>query len=265
MSSQITFFRKSLCDFENPSIIATASEGQDAIANIFDRSNRTAWGTNGSLDANNTNFIVDFSDVNTIDTILLMNHNFKNYTLEWWDDINTIWVLFVTVTNNAQYFTAHKTFGTLNTSKIRVTIQGTQIANADKLLSQFIATTYLGQLVGWPVIAKPVLGRNLVKQTMLSGKEHVLQNIGFYSATLTVSQWRNVSDLTLIETLYNSSEGFLYWPSGGDEAQFFFAGQGYKAIDIFLCRFDNEYSPENAYGLYQAGRKMSINIHEVTT
>jgi hypothetical protein len=132
-------------------------------------------------------------------------------------------------------------------------------------MSQLIATSKLGQLTGWPIIGKPLISRNLIENKMLSGKSHILQNVGYYSASLSVANWSSDTDLSIVEAMYASSEGFLYWPCGGDEGQFRSRRQGYRMEDIFLVRCKNEFSPEWAKGLYQSGIKMQLDLVEVIT
>lgn len=267
MSSQIIFFRKNWADFEKSYVTVTASEGQDNAANILDRSNRTAWGTDGSTDASNTQLVIDMGDIGEIDSILLVKHNFKNFLIEYWDDVGLAWLGFATAihptncTDETSYFSVSR----VNTSKLRVTIYGTQVANSEKLLCQFIATSLIGQLSGWPRIGAPTISRNIVQQKMLSGKSHVQQNVGNYSATLSVENWSSSHDMEIVEALFNSGEGFLYWPCGGDQSQFTSPRQGYRLEDIYLVRCSNELSPEWYEGLYKSGMNISIDLVEVIT
>lgn len=264
MPSQIIFFRKNWADFEKSTVVVTATEASSLAPNVIARSNRTLWGTSGSTDASNTQLTVDAGDIGTIDSVLLLKHNFKNYLLEYYDPIALTWTTLISVTGYTDKSSYH-TFPTVQTQKIRLTITGTQIANSDKVLSQFIMTSTLGKLNGWPVMAKPLLARNIVEQKMLSGKSSVIQNVGFFAVSLMVSNWSDPTDLATVEALYNNNEGFLYWPCGGDETQFRSVRQGYRKEDIFLCRCKNEFSPEWAYGLYKSGMKLQIDLIEVVT
>ena len=266
MSGQLTFFRKSYCDYERTYVTATASEGTGALS-VLDRSNRTLWGTSGSVDANNTTLTIDMVDTVTIDTILLIKHNFKNFKIQYWDLVGLVWANFslainpTTSTDSTSYFT----FTPVQTTKLVLTIYGTQVVDADKVLCQFIATAKIAQLNGWPVLKKPLLSRNLQERPMLSGKRHILQNIGFYSVSLSVKNWSDATDLTTVETLYSSSEGFLFWPCGSNQTQFRSVRQGYRLEDIYLVRCKNELTPEFVDGLYQAGLNLQIDLIEVIT
>lgn len=264
MSQPIIFFRKNWADFERSNISVSATEGSSTASYILDRSNRSAWGTSGSVDSNNTQMIVNMGDVGTIDSILLLKHNFKSFLLEYLDPISSIWTTIASPTGVTTGSSFYK-FQAIQTSQIRLTIYGTQVANTDKVLCQFIATSQIGQLQGWPIISKPTLARNLVEKKMLSGKSYVLQNVGYYAASLSVQNWSSPADLGVVEALFNNSEGFLYWPCGGDQTQFSSVRQGYRMEDIYLVRCKNEFSPEWAQGLYKAGMKMQLDLVEVIT
>jgi len=267
MSGQIIFFNKNFADFEKTYVTVTASEGQDAAAYILDRSNRTAWGTAGSVDASNTTLEINMGDVGTIDSILLLKHNFKNFLIQYWDEVGAAWTGFAVAINptNCTDESSYFNFASVQTSKIKITIYGTQVANSEKTLCQFIATSIIGQLAGWPVISKPIIGRNLIQQKLLSGKSRIMQSVGFYAASLGVECLSSDADMTIIERLFNASEGFLFWPCGGSETQFRSVRQGYRLEDIYLCRCKNEGSPEWRSGLYTTGMKIKLDLLEVTT
>lgn len=264
MAKQILFFQKNKADYEKSWVSATATESNSIISNVLDRSNRTGWLTSGSVDANNTQFVINFGDTVTIDTILLINHNFKNFLVEYYNPTSSSWVTLQNVTNSTDT-TTYLSFNAVLTTNVRVTIFGTQVANSDKVLTQFIATAKIGQLQGWPVIEKPQLARNLTEQPMLSGKSFIFPQVGMYSASLTVKHLSSSADLGLIESLVNASEGFLYWPCGGDQTQFRSVRQGYRLQDIYLVRCRNEWSPELVEGIYQNGMQVQLDLVEVIT
>jgi hypothetical protein len=267
MASQILFFKKNYADLEYDYVTVTASEGQDLATNILNRSNRSAWATVDSTDASGTTLEINLGDVRRVTDLLLLKHNFKSFHIEYYDDDSSVWSDFATPINPTDNAEAsnHWNVSEVQTSKIRITINGTQTPDSDKYLYQFIVTERIGKLEGWPIIKDPTLSRDIKKTKMLSGKMHVVESVGFYSATLSVSNWKNASDLEIIEELYNSSEGFLFWPCGGDTSQFFSVRQGYRMEDIFLVRCMNEYQPEFAKGFYQSGIKIDVQLAEVIT
>lgn len=264
MASQITFFEKNKADSGANGVTVMASQGAAYASYALNRSNLTGWITTNSVDADNTTFTVSFSDAQLVNTLLLVKHNFKNFKVEYsvaggsYQDFSPA----INVTNNSAT-TNRYSITQVAVNAIRITITGTQTANADKYLYQFIATNLIGKLKGWPVISNPTHSRNRKTTQMLSGKLSVIENVGGFTCELKVAEWRDASDLSVVEALYNSNEGFLVWLSGGDEAQFLSARQGYRLEDIYLMKPINEYQPEFVKGTYRRGMDISIKLAEV--
>lgn len=263
MAEPILFFKKAKTDLSEDNVSATANEGSEFANYALNRSNLSAWITTGSSDSSGTTWTVDMTDEKTISEILLIKHNFKSFTVKYWDgaayqDFSPA----ISETTNTEEVNRYSVTE-VATSKIQITINGTMTPDEDKYLFQFIATEVLGQLAGYPVIKNPVLSRNKKKSTMLSGKLNISENVGGFSCDLSVSEWKSDADLTLVETLYSSSDGFLVWLCGGDEDQFASLRKGYRLEDLFLMKCVNDYEPEYVAGMYRRGMNITIKLAEV--
>ncbi len=265
--AQLRFFRKNFADFEKATVSVIASEAPTLANFILQRTNRNGWGTSGSVDANNTTLQISLGDLATIDSLFLIGHNFKSFTIQYKDPVSGGWLAFspAIAPTNSTDSTSFFSVTAVQTTDILVTILGTQVANSDKILNQFICTTSLGQLAGWPVLNNTKLAVNLTELQTLSGKSAIIQNVGKFSQSLNVTNWSSAADLAIVESLYNSPEGFLYWPCGGNQTQFSSVRQGYRLQDIYLCRCNNEFNPDWADGLYKAGMTIQIDLVEVIT
>lgn len=262
IAQPIRFFRKNKADFSYTGVTAYASQAQDQAQFPRNRSNRRAWMTSGSVDADNTTYEMDFGDARHFDSLILLLHNFKNFKVEWFDGVNyQNFSPAINVTDNANESSFFQFADTL-TAKIKITIFGTIEPDADKFLFQFIATEQLGQLEGWPVIKAPVHIRNRIINKMQSGKITVNESVGGFKCELTVSNWRSDVDLSLIEQLYDQLDGFLVWLSGGSDAQFSSRRHGYRLEDIYLMKIVNDYSPEFVKGLYSSGLAIKVQLQE---
>lgn len=263
-AQQIMFFEKNKADISNTGVTLTASQGNDFIEYVRNRSNKSAWMTSDSVDSDNTTIEIDFVDERTITDIILVKHNFKSYTIQYWDgaayqDFSTA---IAETTNTA--VTTHHVFNSVSTLKILLTITGTMTPDEDKYLYQFIVTENIGQLQGWPVIKKPMHNKNRKNLKMLSGKSKIIQNVGAFECQLSVEIWKIDADLTVIESIYEQPEGFLIWLCGGDEDQFSTIREGYRLEDIYLMKCDNEYTPQYYKGLYKSGLQIEIQMKEIT-
>lgn len=262
-ASQIIFFEKNKADYSLDDVTTTASQGDAYADYALNRSNQSAWVTSGSVDADNTTFEVDWADQKRITDILLVLHNFKAYTIQYWD--GSLYQDFspaISETTNT-VDTTHHSFTEVITNKIKLTITGTMVANEDKVLRQLIATKQLGQFAAWPIIDNPTISRNRQRTKMLSGKESIRENVGLFTCKLKIAYLKSDADCLIVESLFEANEGFLVWLCGGDESQFATNRKGYRLEDIYLMKCSNEYSPEWYQGLYKTGMVVDMQLVEV--
>jgi hypothetical protein len=269
-TGQIRAFKKNKLDISNTlaSITVTdgtaTNDGSSFVDFLRNRNNTSAWLTTGSDDAALTQLDFELTDERDLDTLILVCHNFDSYTIQYWDgalyqDFSTP----IAVTGNTKETTFHQ-FDKVETSRLRLIIQGTIVPDADKKMKQFIATENLvtGQLAGWPIIKKPTFDTNKKISKMLSGKVNVTESVGGFGFDLQVRHWSIDSDLNIVEEIYLGKRGVLIWLSAGDEEQFQFKRIGYRNEDIYLMRAVNNYSPEYVSGVYVNGVKITLKLRE---
>lgn len=260
MSAQILFVQKNKLDISRDEVGLTSSEADDFADFVRNRSNSSAWITSGTLDLNNTNIVVDFVTSVDLDFIALVKHNFKSYKIEYWN--GSSYQLLIDVTNNSTKTTSHE-FTIITTTKIKLTIRGTFVADDDKILYQLIASEKIGRFNGWPTVKNPIISRERLRSKMLSGKESIKEQLGSFSCTLDLKVYSDSQDLDIIETIFQANEGFLLWLCGGDEAQFSSKRLGYRLEDFYLVKCSSEYKPEWYKGLYTSGQVVNLNLQEV--
>lgn len=269
MAQQIKFFKQNKVDLVSPNIDITVTDSTalstgDAIADrVRNRSNRSAWRTTGSTDAGTTTLTVSMGDALFIDRLVLVKHNFKSFTVKYWNGL--IYQDFSTPINETTNTleTNYYEFDNVAASKIQIIINGTQTADEDKYLYQLLVTEQEGQLDAWPEIKKPTHVRNVKKTTMLSGKTNLLESVGRFSCQLSVGYWKDEDDLVLVEKLYLGRRPMLVWLCGGDEDQFGSVRAGYRLEDFYLMRPTNDYIPEWVNYVYTTGLKLDIKLDEV--
>lgn len=274
MPQQIRVFEKNIIDIDSSDVIISVTDsvaidrGQDVVNTIRNRKNDSAWVTTGSTDAANTTIEVDWVTGRDVTNIILVKHNFKTYTIKYWDGDS--WEDFSTPINvsdsmiaNIDDTTIHQ-FNKIEISKIQIVIYATKEVDHDKRLFQLIVTEGIGtgQLNGWPIIENPMVSSNKKVAPMLSGKVSVTDSLGFFSFQLKVASWRDDHDLSIVESVYFKRRGVLIWLSGGDEDQFSSKRIGYRKEDFYLVRPVNEYSPEWRDGYYWSGLNINVNFVE---
>jgi hypothetical protein len=269
MTGQIMWFRKNIMDlsYSLPSITVTdttaTNNGSSFVDYLRNRKNTSAWATTGSNDAANTTLEFNLGGTQNIDRIFLVDHNFKAYTLKYWN--GTSWADFtsaISETTNTET-TNYYSFTQVSTTKVQLIITGTQVADADKIMRQVIICESLGQFNGWPIIRNPKLSTNKQINRMLSGKINLIESIQTFSTTLEVKILSDSDDLDLIETIYELRDGALMWINANSDSQFSSVRLGYRKKDIYLVRPTTDYTPEFYKGLYKSGIKFKMKVEEI--
>jgi len=269
MPQQIKWYKKNFVDIDNDNTTITITDatatdnGQDYVDFMRNRKNTSGWRTTGSNDAANTQIDFDLGDSYDIDRILVVGHNLGAFTIQYWDgaaftDFSTA----INETTNTDS-TTEFTFNSVSTDQIRVVITGTQTADEDKVIKQFIITESIGQFEGWPKIKKPRSSKNKRRTRLLSGKSLVTKQLGYFSCELEVENWNNSNDLSILETIYFSLDGVLMWLNAGDDTQFARTHIGYRSQDIYLVSPVDEYTPEFFDYYYRTGVKINMKLEEV--
>lgn len=268
MSSQIIFFEKNKFDIDNESASITVTDavaynnGSDFLNRLRNRDNRSAWMTTDSTDAANTQLDIDLGEDEFITDIILIKHNFKSYTIQYWNGSSYINFSTVIAPTNDTNSTTHYNFNKIETDKIRIIITGTQVADEDKELFQLIITDRIAQLEGWPEISGVEFDTSKRVTKMLSGKINMVESYEAFSFNLSLPVHSGAADNAVFKNLYERRAGFLVWLSGGDEAQFKALTKGYRLEDIYLVRPTNDFSAELYKGLYKSGVKVNLQFKE---
>lgn len=259
-------FKKNKIDLDNPNIEITVTDlvatdtGESFADSVRDRKNNTGWSTTDSDDTADTVFQVLFNEELDVDFLFLIGNNFKDYEIETYD--GSIWTSLLTVAANADNVKTHE-FTKKTIQGIRIIIDSTFIADDDKFLNQFIVTEKLGEFNQFPLVEHEA-GKNRKRLSLVSGKSKIIQNSGAREISVEHNNQVDDNDLTLVEEMFNTFTGFLFWPCGGDEAQFATKRIGFRLEDLFLMAPENEYgNPWGADGVYSSGTNYSLDLVEV--
>ena len=198
----------------NKGASAIASTGSPSANYAIDRNNSTFWSSIGSDDATVETITITLSESSDIDRLLLVDHNFKNYTIKYFDgagyvDFTSAYKYSIELTQSqlghgASFGRASKfsenTFGvktasethslidnentldvtyfefdSVTTMSIRIEVQSTQVADEEKHISQVIATAELGTMQGFPKV-KVKHNTNNSERKALSGRSLIVKN-----------------------------------------------------------------------------------------
>lgn len=263
MAYPAVFFRKSYIDHTFANVTLTASQADNATDYLRDRSLFTAWMTTGSVDADNTSLILDWTDSKPVTDIILVECNFKAYTIQYWDGASYVdFATPISVTGNATATVRHSVTS-VSTSKIKIIITGTFVADDDKEIKSLIVTDVIGTFNDEYPITKVRFKRNQSNKTTINGAYVVSRTLKYYGATIKLQHCKDDDDLTLIETLYDSEQSFIFWPCGGTEQYFSTVRYGWRLEDFFYCKTLNDYEPVFVNDIFSNGIALNMELGEV--
>jgi hypothetical protein len=190
--------------------------------------------------------------------------NFKAYTIQYYDEDLASWTNFSTAISETTntIATKHHSFNTVSARNLRLIISGTFVVNADKFMTQLIITETLGEFSFQPRI-KPTIDRSRKATKYLSGKSHIIKSISAFEVEVEMQGVTGDTDLTLVENLFDSYEGFIIWLCGGTTSQYDTQRLGYRLKDLFLVNVGNEYRPQWGDSRYKNGIEISLKLLEV--
>jgi len=248
----VKFFDQNFAGSSLGGIIAdTLGTGSSVVANAIDKNRQTFWKTVGSNDTTTETLTLTFPST-ALTRLLLLDHNWKQYTAKWWNgssfvDFTTVvgldgalggGISETTFADPASYYE----FDSVTTTEIQLTITKTQVANAEKYINQIVATTELGTLQGFPKVAVSKVSRSPRSTQMMSGRYKVVKSLEFADIQLDFSEYSGAStyspDLDLMYALHDRDTPFFMWPCGGRRGVTYFKYQlrGMRLKDCYLVQ-----------------------------
>lgn len=245
----------------------SATSGDGASKFILDLDVDTYWTSVGSSDAETETITIQFDGSKTLDRILLLDHNFKSFTVKYYD--GSSYVAFANVigiggtslsgitetafAKDSSYYE----FDSVTTLSIQIAVTTTQTTNAEKYLSQAIATKELGTFVGYPEVSSIELTRNTRLKKTLSGRFSVQksqQTLGYNIKfkNYPSSDVYNV-DIDLALTLFETEDPFLIYPCGGryESKHFNYQLPGFRLRDCILSQIRKSYKLKYVKNIYK--------------
>ena len=273
------FFQKSMC-LGVDGASAAASNGDSTSAFALDRNPFTYWYTVGSTDAATETLTINFGATKTISRILLLDHNFKSYTIKY--DVSGVWTNFSNavglngalgggIISESAFAdgSSYYEFDAVTTTRIQISITTTQVANADKFLAQAIVTTEIGTLAGFPTIKQVTIDRNSKNKKTLSGKYSIQKADETASFQLSFKTYPSAItynvDIDLMMTLHDQDTPFLVWLCGGRRGSTYFnyTLRGFRLKDVYQMQIDKAYNLSYTMNVYKNSLNAEVSLQEV--
>jgi hypothetical protein len=260
MATQIKFFTRSYADVGGNAAY-TIDNNSTSVENMFDRDNLTNYSSVGSDDTDTITLVIDLNDLITLENIIIVNNNLKEFTIEGQDSLDAWNTLASETTNSETVY--NLIFTEADYKKIRITMTKTMVADDQKNIQEIYVCKSLGQLSGFPEV-KFKKDKNAVTKRLINGRVKILYTKDSHDIELNFKGYMGSDDRDLFITLTNYPYPFLVWICGGDEDQFSnHADEGFREEDIYLCAVDKGFSNKYTDNYYKAGMNAKLRLVEV--
>lgn len=271
----IKFFKRSKNLFSEGTLI-NASSGDASSQYAVDKNNFTFWRSVGSDDLTTETITITFSDTYTIDRIFLIEHNWKDFLIKYYNGSSYVHFSSVVGINGSKtditetafsQAGSYYEFASVSTNSIQITVNKTQVANDEKYISQIICTEELGTLQGYPIIGGLEHDRNIRKKEMLSGKILMVKSEESFKTDLKFQNYPPSlsNDIDLMYSLHDLEEPFLIWLCGGRYGSNYFRKQirGFRLQDIYQMQITSPIKNSYSENIYSAPVNFTVKLDEV--
>ena len=272
VSGGIKFFRKNRGDIDDDNAGAAASSGSATRAYARNRKRYLRWESVGSDDLTTETYTLEFGADYDIDRIILKRNNFKAFTVKYWD--GAAYVHFanvvtaegtqanITETTNTKS-TNYYEFTSVNTGKIQISVDTTQVADEEKHLYECIATEEIGTFEGYPGYVG-TFDKKRSRKNALTGRVAVSIFGESFKCRLRFSGYPTEADHTIVNTLWELDKEFLIYPCGADAGQYRYEDMiGNRLQDLYLVTIDRDLSPSYTRNVYVNALNYDLKMLEV--
>lgn len=272
VSGGCKFFDKNYALLKNGGSVVTSSNGGGANS-IIDISRYTQWQSLASNDVTTETITITLSSSREITRIFLIDFNFKEFNIKYnnggvfEDFADVIGVNGTTSTtineSNYAFNTAYYEFKAVTTNQIQIQCAKTQVANAQKFLTQAVITTELGTLQGFPRIS-PQSSRNETRTTALSKRAVVQKSYETFRIRMNFTYHPFQNDLDILENIIDREEPFLVYPCGGRTGTTYFKvnQKAWRLEDLFNMQTVGRDRNEFERGVYVLGFRKALVLEE---
>ena len=244
---------------------SVGSTGTASAKYVLDLDVDTFWRSVGSNDSTTETLTVTFDSL-SLDRILLLDCNFKAFTVKYWGGssydhfANVIGIGGTAKTNITETAfsenSAYYEFDSVTTTGLQISIDTTQVADAEKYLSQFIGSSEIGTFVGYPEVSSVKINRNSRSKRTLSGRFSVQKSLETFGYSIKFKNYSVNSvysvDIDLAFTLLESESPFIIYPCGGryESKHFTYAAPGWRLKDAKLVQISKTYKLKYNKNIY---------------
>jgi len=257
IDGKIKFFGSNNVNADDSFSFTSATEANAEF--LYDRSCSTKLQSSGSDDSTPEVWEITFPGARDIDRVLVANHNIKSGKIEYWN--GSAYVAFSpAVTWSAETAsTNYFEFTSVSITKIRLTMDTTQVVDAEKYVGELLVFKELGTVSRNPEKANPDYPESSKKyKTSQGGTTYV-----YFGSKLKIKldfKQSPQADLTLFRALKDRASPFFVYLSGGQTG---YTEEGYREQDIYYVNYINSLKYKLSSTLHGSGVDIKIELAEV--
>lgn len=253
----IKFYDKNLLDSTCTYTFTSATSANAMF--LYDNDTKTKLSSSGSTDLIPEVWIVEFTQTKSFNRVFIGGHNIKSGKVEYWN--GSAYVDFSTpasLTANAIDGSLFE-FNTVNTTKIKLTMNTTMIANSQKSVTELRVFRELGSVSmnpskvknEWPDASKEYATSNGGTVFVYFG-EKFKTKLSFTKAS--------AADVALFRSLKERGEPFYVYLCGGIDT---YTEEFWRPSDMYFVIYTSEMTSELIGGLHAGIVKIDVTLKEV--
>lgn len=252
----VKFYKRNKINENTTVLFTSASSGNKD--RLYDNDFTSKLVSVGSDDLTPEVWDFSFSSAVNVDAIFVGSHNIKSGGIQYWNgSAFTAFSTPITYSANTDVNSFHS-FTQVSTTKIRVTMNTTQTADAEKQVGELRFLELIGTVQKNPVQIKQNFNDNSRTITTSSGGTVFVRFGSKYQAKYTFEACSD-TDLALFLTLKDLKDVFFVYPCGGTAQTEY----GFRVQDMFLVNYVNDYNPDLVGDLFDVGMNLTLDLREV--
>lgn len=268
MTNGVSFFDKSLCLFKDGAI-ATASTNPAAENLVLGQDKYYRWESSGSDDSQTETITITFPNAVEISRLFVLGHNLKNFSITTADgsflNVNSLDATGGTGISETAYnrSTAYYEFTPVTLNDLTITMNTTQTVDAEKFVTQIIATNEIGTLRGFPNVSEIGIDRNLIKDKSITGRSIIEKGHEVVGFSMSLNSYPHQEDIDILDALHNRENPFLVWLCGGKPDNFRLKQRGWRLEDVYQMQVAGAIANGYEKNVYTLGARARYSFEEV--
>lgn len=256
MANNVKFYNSNQIDSIATFTFTTANSALSSY--LYDNDRTTKLPSIGSNDATTETYLIEFSTSKTFDAVHIDNHNIKSGDVMYWNGFAYVDFSTAATWSSNSASSTFFSFNSVSTTKLRIRMNTTIIANAQKYIGEIRAFAIIGTVSANPTEASPeFIERSVQNQGAVGGNIYILFGKKYH----VIMRFNDapIADVLLFLSLKELGKSFYVYPGGGDNN----IDVGFRIQDIFLVNYVNPFSPAPKSNLLGVGSVIELELSEV--